>query len=497
MKKAIKEANAALANATTYEEWCAAALEHDRLTGMEDWKEEDFSADYDYRSLRTRLEELRRLRRDNDVVRLAFTLSEGLHGNIGNMANPSLYTYAKIGTKVLITDYIREVSDALNYLCDNDFEEFPFDHKMRFFQRTGRSFGRSALMLSGGATLGMFHIGVLKAVFEAGLLPRVLSGSSAGSIIGGAIGTHNDQDLVKMFDPEYLTLQAWRGLGVWGAIRERAIMDGQQLADCLQDNIGDMTFEEAFEYTGRIINITVSPAGHHQQGRILNYLTSPHVLIRSASLASCAVPGVFPPVELQAKDINGRVVPYMPGSRWLDGSVESDLPMLRLSRMHNVNHYIVSQTNPHVVPFLSKKDRRQARGVVPFAKEMVTSTGRNTLKLARRHMQPNVVSNLIGKMHSITDQKYSGDINIFPHNQTRKLLMVLANPTPSDINEFIIEGERAAWPKIERIHNATFISRTFDSCLLRLKERTYGADQASSKQGTGKVVDFLRRRQQQ
>jgi predicted acylesterase/phospholipase RssA len=257
-----------------------------------------------------------------------------------------------------------------------------------------------------------------------------------------------------------------------------------------------MTFEEAFEYTGRIINVTVSPADQHQQGRILNYLTSPNVLIRSASLASCAVPGVFPPVELQAKDVNGRVVPYMPGRRWLDGSVESDLPMLRLSRMHNVNHYIVSQTNPHVVPFLSKQDRRQDRGMLPFAKDMVTSTSRNTLKLARRHMGPNVVSNLIGKMHSITDQKYSGDINVFPQNQTRKLLMVLANPTPKDIGDFIVEGERATWPKLERIHNATYISRTFDSCLLRLKERTYGVDKPQQASGTGKVVEFLRRRQQ-
>ena len=496
MKKVLKVCKANLANASTYEEWRKAAIEHDRLTGMDEWKAEDSSEDYDYRSLRARLEEIRRLRRDNDVVRLAFSLNEGLHGNIGNMANPSLYTYAMSGTKDLVTEYIREVCDTLNYLCDNDFEEFPFDQKMRFFQRTGRSFGRSALMLSGGATLGMFHIGVLKAVFEAGLLPRVLSGSSAGSIIAGAIGTHNDEELSKMFDPGYLTLQAWRGLGVWGAIRERAIMDGQQLADCLQDNIGDMTFEEAFEYTGRIINITVSPADQHQQGRILNYMTSPNVLIRSASLASCAVPGVFPPVELQAKDVTGRVVPYMPGRRWLDGSVESDLPMLRLSRMHNVNHYIVSQTNPHVVPFLTKQDKRQDRGVVPFAKDMVTTTSRNTLKLARRHMGPNMVSNLIGKMHSITDQKYSGDINVFPQNQTRKLLMVLANPTAKDIADFVVEGERATWPKLERMHNATSISRTFESCLLRLKERTYGMDRREAS-ATGKVVDFLRRRQQQ
>lgn len=492
MKRSLKAAKAAIENANSYDEWRAAAVDHDRLTGMDEWRAEEFSPDYNYRLIKARLAEIRKLRRENDIVGLAFIMNEGLHGNLGNIANPTLYTHAKFGTKQLLTDYLREVSAALNYLCDCESEDFTFDQKIRFFQRTGRSFGRSGLMLSGGATLGMFHLGTIKALFEQDLLPRVISGSSAGSIIASVVGTHTESELEQMFDPEYLTLQAWRGLGVWGAIRERAIMDGRQLSECIRDNVGDLTFEEAFERTGRIINITVSPADPHQQGRMLNYLTSPHVLVRRASLASCAIPGVFPAVELEGKNVRGEVVPYMPGSRWVDGSIESDLPMLRMARMHNVNHYIVSQTNPHVVPFLTEKDSYQETGLMPFARDMVTTHSRNTLKLARRHMGTNVVSNLIGKMHSITDQKYSGDINIFPKQPPSKLLKMLSNPTPKDIENYIIEGERAAWPKLERIHNSTMISRTFDDCLLRLKERTYGDEQIAKQ--PKRVVKMLRRK---
>ncbi len=34
-------------------------------------------------------------------------------------------------------------------------------------------------------------------------------------------------------------------------------------------------------------------------------------------------------------------------SSYSDGSIESDLPMQQLSELFNVNHFIVSQVNPH------------------------------------------------------------------------------------------------------------------------------------------------------
>ena len=43
--------------------------------------------------------------------------------------------------------------------------------------------------------------------------------------------------------------------------------------------------------------------------------------------------------------------------RWRDGSLEEDLPMRCLSEMFNVNYFLVSQTNPHIVPALNLKKR--------------------------------------------------------------------------------------------------------------------------------------------
>jgi TAG lipase/steryl ester hydrolase/phospholipase A2/LPA acyltransferase len=70
-------------------------------------------------------------------------------------------------------------------------------------------------------------------------------------------------------------------------------------------NIGQWTFQEAFDRTGRIINITVAPLNHYDPPRLLNYLTAPHVCVWSAAAASCALPGVFDSISLVVKDSNG------------------------------------------------------------------------------------------------------------------------------------------------------------------------------------------------
>lgn len=482
-----------LENAPDYRTWRTVALELDEIQGKADWRAEDETRDYDHRLIRLRLNELRHLREEQRVRELVFALHEGLHGNLGNIANSKLYTYCRVGTKLLLEEYLHEVAIALNYLCDNDFVEFPADEKMRFFKRTGSSFGRSALLLSGGATLGMFHLGVIKALWSEGVLPRVLSGSSAGSIIAGAVGVRTDAELAEAFEPGGLYLDAFQIFGMRNALRNRALMDQQQLERCLTENMGEMTFEEAFERTGRIVGITVSPIEPHQQGRLLNYLTSPNALINRASLASCAVPGVFPPVTLQAKNYNGDVVGYMPSKKWQDGTLRSDLPMLRLARLHNVNHYIVSQTNPHVVPFMKDDRERHAAGLGSLVSELTRSSYRvysqHIIDTARNRMDPEGWWRVAEKVLALTNQRFSGDINIFPTQTPKKVMRMLSSPNVDDMRRFIRSGERRTWPQIERIRNSSVISRTFEDCLRRLKLR---AQERPAGAGSERVIPFRR-----
>ena len=70
----------------------------------------------------------------------------------------------------------------------------------------------------------------------------------------------------------------------------------------IEATIPDLTFGEAYAKTGRQVSITVAPAEPHQRSRLLNAVSSPNVFLRSAAIASCAIPGVFPAVMLKAKN---------------------------------------------------------------------------------------------------------------------------------------------------------------------------------------------------
>jgi len=469
-KKLIASRLKDLDRASDYREWREISLELDRLEGADAWKQDETSDDYDYLLIRERLHLMRELRRRGNVRELTFHLAEGLHGNLANTSNPLLYGHARIGTKRLIEEYVDEAARCLDYICVGEFKDFGDDEKVLFFKRTGASFGRSALLLSGGATLGMFHLGVIKALWQNNLLPRVISGSSAGSIIAAMTCTRTDAELPALFDPNSLNLAAFQRVSFVKMIKGATLMDSAHLAACLNANVGDESFIQAFERTRRILGVTVSPAELNQQPRLLNYLTAPNVLIKKAVQASCAIPGVFEPVMLEARDFSGEVLPYMRSKLWVDGSLANDLPLLRLARLHNVNHYIVSQTNPHVVPFLQDNVRR-SKGLGNLASDLVKVAGRDVVKVAREHLNHYAAGRVVDKLNDILQQRYSGDVTIFPQQSPRQLMGMLANPSAVDIANYIREGERATWPRLERIRMQTRISRSFEDCLQWLKER--------------------------
>ena len=61
-------------------------------------------------------------------------------------------------------------------------------------------------------------------------------------------------------------------------------MDIHKLKECVRDNVGDLTFAESFALTGRVLNIAVASANQAEPHRLLNYLTSPDVLVWSAAV---------------------------------------------------------------------------------------------------------------------------------------------------------------------------------------------------------------------
>lgn len=454
--------------AESFAEWKELALEHDARSGLEKWKSKEVSRSYDYANIRHRLDLLRGFRQSKDDTGLLFALNEGIHGNQGGMGKTSLYENAKFGTKQLIEEYVDEIVDALDHIFNlPESDEITHEDKMDFFERASLCFGRSALMLSGAGSLGHFHRGVVKTLFEHDLLPRVISGSSAGAIYAAVLGTHTDEELApiiqgqKILDP----LQPEIDNRPKALLRQQ--VDSASLKLALENNIPDLTFQEAYEKTGRMISITIAPREEHQTSRLMNAVTSPNVFIRSAVTASCAVPGVFPPVMLMAKNVYGETQPYLPNRRWVDGAVTDDLPAKRLSRIYGVNHYIVSQANPLALALGSTEKYipipKGARKVMRVSSHEVL---KGWEKFTRRYFrQIPEVGRTISMFNSVVAQDYKGDVNIVPNFSFVDPQKLLGQLNTEEIDSLVLEGERSTWPRIEQIRICSKIGQKLDAIL--------------------------------
>ncbi|KAE8152613.1 acyl transferase/acyl hydrolase/lysophospholipase [Aspergillus avenaceus] len=492
-----------LRNAVTYKEWRNCAYELDVLEDNNSWKETFESSEYDPHLVQERLKQLEDARISCDVGRMMFLIRTSLSRDLGNMRNDSLYRHSHVGTKDLIDRYITTALDTISSLvelsvkgrCDGLELKYILDQLLAARQ----AFGRSALLLSGGATFGMNHIGVLKALWEAKLLPRIISGASAGSIVCAVFCTRTDDELPALLESfAYGELAVFNEPGQEESILQKtarflkygSFLDVSNLAKAMRNWLGDITFQESYNRTRRILNICVSSAGIYELPRLLNYITAPNVLIWSAVAVSCSVPLVFSPFVLMAKDpITGEPVPWNDLHRqYIDGSVDGDLPMNRLSEMFNVNHFIVSQVNPHVIPFLPKDDG-PTHGAVQ-ASSLTTRWFQAITHLAKDEVlhRLTVLSELgifptsLNKTVSILNQKYSGDINIYPEILYTHFPVMLKNPTTEFMLKACITGERATWPKLRRIRNHCAIELALDMAIQKMRARVaFSSNQAALK----------------
>lgn len=463
----------ALRQAESYDAWRVAAEQLDAKSGNDRWRQDDRCELYDHALLRQHLELLRDLRRQGAADQLTRTLQETLYRHLGEISNPELYQYAHAGTKHLIGDYLTEAELAMRYLETVETPGLPLEEKLRRFEVAYHNFGRSALILSGGLSFGIYHVGVVKALWDEKLLPQVISGSSMGSIVAAAVCARSDADLDHWFaHPEQVHLQALKLASPRAMLEGRLLFDQAQLLEHIIANVGDTTFKEAYQRSGRVLNITVSPTRSRQKPRVLNHLTAPDVTIAHSALASCAMPPGYPPVTLYERRAGGAEVPYMGTERWIDGSLHGDVPMLRLGRLHNVNHSIVSQANPHVVPFIR---RRRTRGPLSLTWQAVSSIAQaqaaEILGSSRQLAGSLPWRPLLDRAHAVTKQSYLGDINIqFPFKPTL-YRRVVSNPDLEALKLYIRLGEQATWPQLAIIRDQTRVGRTFEEVIARLRAR--------------------------
>ncbi|PBK69658.1 patatin-domain-containing protein [Armillaria solidipes] len=477
---------------TTYEEWKEAAKDLDDFLHFDDWKKIDDDPYYDWRLIKKVGRSLKMLREKNDARGCLGVLETCIRANFAGIESSRLYSETFLGTKDLLETYLDEQEKALEYIRETP--DLSIDEKKRFFKSANTNLGISALCLSGGAALGYYHYGVVRAFLDADLLPRVITGTSAGGLIAALTACHTDEELKVLLVPKLANkLTACdEPFSVWG---KRLWETGARFDSVIWARKstwftrGSMTFKEAYLRTGRILNITVIPADRHSPTKVLNYVTAPDTIIWSTLLASAAVPGIMNPVVLMQKLKDGSAVPWNWGSKFKDGSLRVDIPLQALNLYYNVTHPMVSQVNPHVHLFFFAPRGSPGRPVAHYKGKgwrgnFVLSAGEQWLKheLTKNFKvirDLELLPEILGQdWSSIFLQRFEGAITIWPKTCASDWARILDDPDPQNLDRMMKVGKLVTWPKLHmignrmRIEKQIFLGRQALRKITRAKPRT-------------------------
>ncbi|ODV89130.1 hypothetical protein CANCADRAFT_134120 [Tortispora caseinolytica NRRL Y-17796] len=463
-----------LSQVTSYEEWITIAEELDAFLGASrSWKSRPQSSLYNYHTVSGTVNQLKAAREAGDAEKVLSVLDACVKNNFCGSENPGLYSQCYYGTKNLVARFKDEVTSGLQYVLQSP--EISVERKYRFFKSVDKNYGRTALCLSGGGSYAYYHFGVIKALLDEDMLPNVITGTSGGGLVAAMACTRTNDELKGLLVPELadkitaceeslavLTKRWWRTGARYDAV--------EWARKATWFTLGSMTFKEAYERTGKILNISTVPADPNSPVILCNYITSPNAVIWSTLLASAAVPGILNPVVLMMKSPTGELSPYSFGNKWRDGSLRTDIPLRALNTYFNVNFSIVSQVNPHVVLFFysprgavgnpvpQRKGKGWRGGFVGSALEGYIKHDLNKWLKVLKDLR--LIPNFMGQDWSnVFLQKFEGTVTLSPKTIPSDLIYILTDPTRETLARMIAEGARAVYPKLLFIKHRIMVER--------------------------------------
>lgn len=155
-----------------------------------------------------------------------------------------------------------------------------------------------ALALGGGAARGFAHIGVIKALEAQGIVPDIVVGTSAGSVVGALYASG-----MSGFDLQKVALEMEEEMVADWTLPNRGVLKGEALQDFINQRVKNLTIQKMPKPLGVV-------ATDLQNGEaVLFRYGNTGMAVR----ASSAVPGMFQPVEISGRD-------------YVDGGLTSPVP---------------------------------------------------------------------------------------------------------------------------------------------------------------------------
>lgn len=175
---------------------------------------------------------------------------------------------------------------------------------------------KTGLVLSGGGTRGFAHLGVIAALHEKGIQPDVISGVSAGAIVGAFIaGGKTPEEILATFKKGWFFKYTKLNIPINGLLK----LDG--LKEIIQKEIPVKNIEELeIPFYIGVSNLNTGEVEYKNSGSL-------DVTV----LASSSIPILFAPVEMN-------------GHSYVDGGLMDNIPIQPLK--YQCENLIVSNINP-------------------------------------------------------------------------------------------------------------------------------------------------------
>lgn len=184
----------------------------------------------------------------------------------------------------------------------------------------------TVLVLGSGGSKGLAHVGVIEELAKMDVNPKTIVGCSSGALVAALYAQNNDIDQVK----SWLMELSMDDLIDYKFFDKKSISKRDRFRKFLSDRIVVDNFEDL--QTDLVIVATDFATGKSV------YITEGNV--REAVLASCSLPGVFAPLELD-------------GRHFIDGGLSDPLPISHAKSL-NKGKVIASDVSPSLDSFKDK-----------------------------------------------------------------------------------------------------------------------------------------------
>lgn len=163
-------------------------------------------------------------------------------------------------------------------------------------------------------------------------------------------------------------------------------------------------------------------------------------------------------VTLKCKDAAGNIVPWSTASDttfapWTHASYsDRHSPLSRIAELFNVNHFIVSQARPYLIPFLQSdmhgpSSLHTRGGRTSFTGGLLRLV---TMEVHHRLQQIDSLGLLpMSIRRFLIDENIPGaSVTLVPKLSVGDFMRLLETPTSASLDYWILRGERTVWPAV-------------------------------------------------